>query len=249
MPRNLQPRLSMFTQKPARGSLSTLPDPSNTSGASAGASSAPMSLSFQYNPETVTRTRTGTWESKNQKKGGSTTTQADKNQSANRGAGLFIQSETIGFRLILDATELVLSGEDDQPSKGILPELAVLETFSVGTDQKPPDDQSATSSNGLLAIHAAELLLILGSRAWPVVITAMTITEQRFNPDLTPVRAEIDLKLRVLEDTELAGGSSDAQRAFDKMKADRAANAAEGSSGADPVTAALQTPGTSGSSI
>ena len=41
--------------------------------------------------------------------------------------------------------------------------------------------------------------MLLGPRTFPVVITGMTIVEQRFDPALFPLRAEVDLRMRILE--------------------------------------------------
>ena len=52
-------------------------------------------------------------------------------------------------------------------------------------------------------IRPDELLLVLGSsRIFPVVLTNLTITEQKFLPSLVPLRAEVDLKFTVLEPIE-----------------------------------------------
>jgi hypothetical protein len=54
-------------------------------------------------------------------------------------------------------------------------------------------------------VRPDQLLLVLGTeRFFPVVITSLTITEQKFGPNLVPIRAEVDLKMNVLEATETA---------------------------------------------
>ena len=52
-------------------------------------------------------------------------------------------------------------------------------------------------------VRPDELLLVLGSsRIFPVVLTNLTITEQKFLPSLVPLRAEVELKFTVLEPIE-----------------------------------------------
>jgi hypothetical protein len=235
MPRTLNPTLLAFTGSLVRGSLSTIPDPLNNN--------LDLTLAFQYNPETITRTRTGTWESKSQKKGQSTPTQQQATANTQRGAGLYVQSETISFKLTLDATELVLSGAEDAQYQGIWPELGILEQMSVGTDStQQSTQQQATSKDGLTAVRANDLLLVLGPRVFPVVMTSMTITEQRFNTFMIPVRADIDLKFRVLENTEVDGDQS-VVAAFKKLMSDRQASSAVADYPVDPVAAALRSSG------
>lgn len=234
MPRNLEPSIIALPYELRKGAFIVLPDtsPTGAAGASAG---KPQILRFQYNPDTITRSRTGEWQQrKNQKKGAVPTPQQKSNQDSFQGGGLFAKSETIALKLVFDATELLLrqppdtgapASDSDAVSLGVLPELAVLEQMSIS--DPPKDDKQADPNAGdkLNTIHPKELLLVLGSRYFPVIVTSMTITEKRFSPQLIPMRAEVDLQMQVLEATEVAGDPA-IKAAFAQLIADRKTRAA-----------------------
>jgi len=233
MARDLQPKIIALPYALQKGALVLLP--STAPGAQkpkpapqqgddkALAPATAQHLRFQYNPESITRNRTGAWEPrKNQK-----VTAKDKQQQSNlRGGGLFSKAETIAMKLIFDATELLLRGEGDEGKLGVLPELGVLERIAIA---EPPKDGAGGKKNPkagdkLTALNPREVLLVLGSRAFPVIITSMNITEKRFAPDLTPLRAEVDLQMQILEATEAVGNQA-ITAAYDLLLASRAANA------------------------
>jgi hypothetical protein len=188
MPRNLEPTQIAFPYKIARGALIALPNPTGED------TTTFEILRFQYNPETMTRARTGQWERKIDKKTADAA-QIKAEKAAAKGGALKSKSETISFKLVFDATELRL--RDDTDKDGILPELSILERFALGPDQLP--DLKKDKEFDLLSLAPTEALLILGKRTFPGVITQMSIVEQRFDVDLTPIRAEIDIRFRVLE--------------------------------------------------
>lgn len=194
MPRNLEPEQIALPYAIARGALISLPDPR------AEDTKTFEILRFQFNPETVTRSRTGQWERKLDKK---TTKAAQEKISADaqRGGALKSKSEVISFKLIFDATELRLRDSND--TNGILPELAVLERFALGPDQVP-DPPKKDNEFALVSLAPTEVLLVLGKRTFPGVITQVNIVEQRFDVELVPIRAEVDLRFRVLEATSVA---------------------------------------------
>jgi hypothetical protein len=57
------------------------------------------------------------------------------------------------------------------------------------------------------------------------VITQMNIVEQRFTPDLVPIRAEVEIRFRILEARAIAV-SKDTQKAFEELISQRASWAA-----------------------
>lgn len=213
-PRNLDPALGFaFEGKLERGSLVTLTLDAKQA----------QKLTFQYNPETVTRTRSGQWEHKENKKG-SAPPQDKTLVDGQRGGGLYAKSETINLKLVFDATEAILRGDADANGKppeenGVLPELAVLERMAIAREQTGEDDKKGASDK-LDAVAPMALLLILGPRQFPVVVTALNIVEQRFTPRLVPIRAEVDIRFRVLESIENAANKTVAS-AFTKLVADR----------------------------
>lgn len=203
-------------------------------------------LTFQFNPDTVTRTRSGEWEVENVKDGTNPPRQTRTKNDAERGGGLYAKSETIEFTLFFDANDAVLSHEDSPiEMPNILPELALLEQMALGSaeakkeegsggssapaqrkkkrpevsgteGQSTPAAASGPASFPLQSAGPSELLLILGERSFPVVLTNLTITEQRFDPEMNPTRAEVALSLRVLESSEVKN-SKPTQHAFGEL--------------------------------
>jgi hypothetical protein len=215
-PRNLDPALGFgFEQQLMRGSLVTLTLDSSQA----------QKLTFQYNPETITRTRSGQWEHKENKKG-SPPPQAKTLVDGQRGGALYAKSETINIKIIFDATEAILRGATDPNGKlpeenGVLPELAVLERMAIAKEQAGDSDQKTNKdADKLDSVAPMALLLILGPRQFPVAVTSLSIVEQRFTPALVPIRAECDIRFRVLESIENAANATVA-KAFTKLVGDR----------------------------
>ncbi|HTV18230.1 MAG TPA: hypothetical protein VMG12_06155 [Polyangiaceae bacterium] len=248
MPRDLKPAIIAFPHALQKGALILLPRPAPAkgkaapAGAGAGGSTTGTQLRFQYNPETVTRARSGAWEARKTQKGsskGSGGPTAPQNQTleAFQGGGLYAKSETLTIKLIFDATEFLLSAPpgagapapNDDRSLGILPELAVLERMAIAnprSDEKDAGTKPAGKDSKLDAVVPSELLLVLGARAFPVVITSMTISEKRFSPTLVPLRAEIDLQMQLLESHEVEGNQP-IKAAYDQLRTQREENAAK----------------------
>ncbi|MEQ1955823.1 hypothetical protein [Mesorhizobium sp. CN2-181] len=184
-----------------RGKLIRVNAVAEAQGATADTGGLPTAaLVFQYNPSTITRSRTGRWETRTKRNEKVATAQEQRAASGSGSANLLAESETISLKVTFDATEMILNGE---AKDGILPELAFLESASLGKIQerrKQGGDGSAART-----VRPDEMLLVLGPRrAFPVVMTGLTITEQKFAPDLTPIRAEVDLKFNVLEPVDVA---------------------------------------------
>lgn len=171
-----------------------------------------QTLAFQYNPEQITRSRRGRWETNRPDRPPSTP--ADRVRRGGQGsAGLMADSETIELRAIFDATDSLAGPTPPAESptaaavdpmasvratEGILAELAFLELVSVGREVEQRRGRPASTQ--LRPIKPDELLLKLGTaRTFPVVMTSLRITEQKFRPDLVPIRAEVNLEFTVLE--------------------------------------------------
>lgn len=217
MPRNLDPQLIAFEAKLERGAILRLAEPAKGApkGGSAEEKLAGNVLRFQYNPETITRTRAGTWEPRKKRKGLKAPSPQDVRLRSGQGSSsLLAESEQITLRVTFDATEAALAGRaGSTPEKGVLPELAFLELASTGK-VGPEVKQGAET---VQPIRPHELLLILGrERMFPVVLTNVTITEQKFLPSLVPLRAEVELKFNVLEPYE-ASYSRWISVAFDQL--------------------------------
>lgn len=74
---------------------------------------------------------------------------------------------------------------------------------SAGASATDKTKQAPTHTTRIHGTAPSELLLVLGPRTFPVVLTSLTINEQRFNPALEPMHAECDCKFRVLETQEV----------------------------------------------
>jgi hypothetical protein len=244
--RDLTPALpEAFPFALTKGALVVLPQTKPNAPGTTGTPSGPKVLIFQYNPETITRTRTGEWEARKNQKGAPSPAQQSK-QSSFQGGGLFAKSETIAMKLVFDVTERLLRSGVADDGLGVLPELAVLEQIAIASP--PKDGPAANPQNNakLNEMAPKELLLALGVRFFPVIVTSLTITEKRFNSSLIPVRAECDLQMQVLEATEVAGDPA-IKEAFTKLiqdRKDRAAMAASTVPGStlDAIATALRTP-------
>jgi hypothetical protein len=140
---------------------------------------------FQYNPNMLTRT----FSYLNNEEA----TDYEKTQCTQ---GLPI--ELINLTLELDATDQLEYPEEhpETVKNGLHPSLAVLESMMYpklcgGRKPKSP-----------------VILFIWGpNRIVPVSLTSMKVTEESFDQSLNPVRAKIDLCLRVLERSELTKNS------------------------------------------
>ena len=157
-------------------------------------------LVFQYNPSQITRSRSGRWETRAKRQEKVATPQDQRAVSGSGAASLLAESETISIKVVFDATEQAMAG----PARdGILPELAFLEIASMGKMQE--SRAGAAKGSSAQTVRPDELLLVLGPRrAFPVVLTGLTIVEQKFAPDLVPIRAEADLRFNVLEPVDVA---------------------------------------------
>ena len=154
----------------------------------------------------MTRTRAGQWDPRLKRQGAKIAATPDVREDASFGSSaLLAESETISFKIVFDATEAVLAGRSHGTEKGVLPQLAFLEVVSQGREGNVVEDpkKQDKTKEVIQPIRPDELLLVLGSsRIFPVVLTNLTITEQKFLPSLVPLRAEVDLKFTVLEPIE-----------------------------------------------
>jgi hypothetical protein len=155
---------------------------------------------FQYNPTTLTRTLAA------RISGGEGPT------STPRFAGP--PEETIKLSVEIDATDQLEAGDGTTENLGILPALAALEAMLY-----PPSP--VVVANEVLArvgiveilpMEAPLTLLVWGARRiMPVAITEFSVTEEAFDLALNPLRAKVDLGLKVLSYAELgvlsAGGA------------------------------------------
>jgi hypothetical protein len=146
----------------------------------------PTIIAFQYNPDALTRTlepRTV----KSQDGAG--------RAEAMRLAGA--PKESLSCSVELDGTENAL---------GVAPALSTLELLLY-----PPSAvtiaKAVMALTGIITVidpPAPMTLFAFGPyRVVPVRLSGMTITEEAFNPQLTPIRAKVDLKMDVLSTYDL----------------------------------------------
>lgn len=120
--------------------------------------------------------------------------------------------ETIKIEAELDAADLKEQGAGNgEPSRqrardGIAPAIAALETL-VYSSTGELQELERLARAGTLEILAPEPPLVLfvwnTRRIVPVKLTELSITEEAFEPDLTPIRAKVSLGMRVLSVADL----------------------------------------------
>jgi hypothetical protein len=149
---------------------------------------------FQYNPDTMTRTLTP------QTAGG---------QGADRSEALRLKGapqEAITLSVEIDATDQLADGNPIAGTMGIYPQLAALEMLIY------PKSALVIANTILLAAGTIEIippaapltLFIWGpQRILPVRLTTFSITEEAYDPLLNPIRARVQLGMRVLSYNDL----------------------------------------------
>ncbi|MDP8993237.1 MAG: hypothetical protein M3N31_09350 [Actinomycetota bacterium] len=148
---------------------------------------------FQYNPDTLTRTL--------QAQMGS--------EAGDRSEQLRIKGapvETIKVDVEIDATDQLAKGEANAARMGVYPQLSALEMLVY------PKSALVIANTALLALGTIEIIppmapltiFVMGpKRVLPVKLTEFSITEQAYDVNLNPIRAEVSLGLRVLSYSDL----------------------------------------------
>jgi hypothetical protein len=143
---------------------------------------------FQYNPDTLTRrveaNATNRWAAPGE---------------ALRLAGP--PEETISLSVQVDATDQLERGDRMAGTLGVHPTLASLEMLLYPKSASIVAN-AALSAAGILQVVPPEAPLTLFvwgiKRVLPVRITDLQIEEEAFDPDLNPIRARVQLSMRVL---------------------------------------------------
>jgi hypothetical protein len=116
--------------------------------------------------------------------------------------------ETIKLEAELDLTDQLEFPDQHQSAvqSGLTPQLAVLEIIVYPTAARL-EANNALAQRGALEIIPSEAPLTLfvwsSQRVQPVRITEFSVTEEAFDTALNPIRAKINLGLRVLSVTDL----------------------------------------------
>lgn len=179
-------------------------------------------IPLQYNPETLTRSL--------QVQGVGPESGPHVDQMRLKGPPI----ETFKFEAVLDATDMLDSGDPLATSAGIQPQLAALETVIYPTSTQL-QQANAMAQNGTLEIVPmdAPLTLFVWSkdRVVPVKITEFSITEEMFDSGLNPIRAKVSLGLRVLtiDDIDFSSVAGSIYLTYQQRKEKLAASAPAGS--------------------
>lgn len=161
-------------------------------------------IPFRFNPEGLTRqvnieqAQAGQGVGTGAETGGGGEAAAE--QSADAASGTLKASMTVQIRL--DLADRHEASKSLDPKLGIAPEVAAIEDLMYAAE-----GQAQASSDGTEAVEARArrptVLFVWGrKRVFPVRITAMTINESEFNRDLNPVRAEVEVSLEVLGESD-----------------------------------------------
>lgn len=161
-------------------------------------------ITLQYNPDTLTR---------------SLQVQSIETGNKDRSEALRLKGppiETFKLEAEIDATDQLEFPDQNQTAGqlGIYPQLAVLEMMVYPTSAQLLNNNSLAQS-GVLEIAPMESPLALfvwsKNRVVPVRVTDFSITEEAFDATLNPIRAKVNLGLRVLSVDDLGfdakGGS------------------------------------------
>ena len=142
---------------------------------------------FQYNPDTLTRTLQAR------------TTGGEAGSGPLRLSGP--PEETMKLTVELDAADQLEIGDSVAERLGIRPALAQLELLLY------PASAAAIANEVLINVGVIEILpmaapltlLVWGrNRVLPVRVTEFSATEEAFDPALNPIRAKVDIGLRVV---------------------------------------------------
>jgi hypothetical protein len=144
---------------------------------------------FQYNPDKLTRTLQ---------------VQAAGGDSGGFSEALRLKGapvETIKVDVEIDATDQLETADSNATSLGLFPQLSALEMLAY------PKSALVIANTVLLALGTIEVIPPTGplvlfvwglKRVLPVRLTEFSITEEAYDVNLNPIRAQVSLGLRVL---------------------------------------------------
>jgi hypothetical protein len=162
--------------------------------------STPKVIVFQYNPDQISRTLAS---------------RAAPSEPSNVGQAredvlrvLGPPVETINLSVELDAADQLEHPQQNRvvAENGLHPALATLELLLYPPSLRAEQIQQM-AERGEVQISPADLpltLLVWGkSRVMPVLLTNFSVTEESFDKNLNPIRAKVELGMRVLTYMEL----------------------------------------------
>src|SRR5262249_37518778 len=125
-------------------------------------------------------------------------------ESADRSEALRLKGppvETIKLEAEIDATDQLEAADKQTVSVGIFPQLATLETIIYPTSSQLLSNNSMAQSGTLEIVPMESPLTVFvwsKTRILPVRITDFSVTEEAFDVALNPIRAKVNLGMRVL---------------------------------------------------
>ena len=172
----------------------------------------PNIIIFQYNPTTLSRALSP-WEPCSDKKDGGTKTAADKGCGTTQP---FDPEETFNVNLLLDATDDLESSDPMALLGGVSDRLSAIEMLLYPQENSLVGDLLSAAGDALsgaaatLSVDQAKrgsipiTLFVWGpGRIVPVRLTSFTVEEEAFSPVLYPIRAKVNVGLRILHPSEL----------------------------------------------
>jgi Contractile injection system tube protein len=154
-------------------------------------------IALQYNPDTITRTY--------QVQGVGGEGGGERAQPFRlKGPAI----ESIRVEAEIDATDALEQPDQNANAVrfGIGPQLAALESL-INPTTAELETLNGLSKSGTLEILPAEAPLVLfvwsANRVVPVRVTEFSVTEEAFDPQLNPLRAKVNLGLRVMTTDDL----------------------------------------------
>ena len=167
----------------------------------------PLAVAFSFGPQQISRSRTI-----QVRTGGTPGTRGGYDfmtplEAPRAGQGVELQAESISIDVLFDATERIGTGDPLARQFGIRPQLDTLRAMVEPKPQGPPGQQmlaaiGAAAGGGRAfdrQTSASVLLFTFGASTLPVFLTGVTHKEVMHLPDLTPVRAEVQLTMQVIE--------------------------------------------------
>jgi hypothetical protein len=171
----------------------------------------PNIVIFQFNPDRVSRTPTLAQPPTTPVGAGAT----DARQQASG------PTESYSFTLNLDASDQLASSNPIAVASGILPALSALELLMVPSSAMTIDLSalvgagSSSSSYQMPPLQLPTVLFFWGPyRIWPVTVNSLSVTETEYDELLNPIRAEVQVSLQVLTESQIDPGATLALGAY-----------------------------------
>lgn len=160
----------------------------------------PNIIVFQYNPEKLGRSLSHRTEIGGKKEPGKAKSETYRTTGP--------PEETIDITVIIDAADQLAEPQlhPFAVAKGIHPALAALELLMYPTIDQfiKIATRAAAGSAELYSLDVPLVLFIWGpSRVLPVRLTSFSVTEQAFDQQLNPIRAEVSLEMKVMSYVDL----------------------------------------------